>query len=386
MQIIVKLTTECNLRCVYCSEGDKAPARLPLRLLKKLIDDYPELLDKCDDKEASLLWHGGEPLLVGKEYLEEAMAYAEEKLKDYDVRFSLQTNGTLIDDEWIELFKRYQVGVGVSIDGYKELHDSKRLDKAGQPTFDRVRDNIRRLREAKVDGGCLMVWSEPEISDIDKLLVLIQDKDIHLKINPLVACGRAQNDAKAAEIGKSWAALMKMLMEKAAEENFSISPLEETVQALLTGGTLSECTYNGHCGEKMLCLFADGTMSFCGRAGGLKDIYGFGNLRDKTLWEMYNSPAAIKIRDRQKALRENDCRECKEWSLCHGGCSFEAVNANGNLNSRFPGCAARKEFLTYLKTEGLSLIKQGLLKEKHYQRTVIKEKERILEEISHAGK
>ena len=127
MQVIVKLTTKCNLNCVYCSEGDKAIAVLEKETLFKAIDELPNLLEKYKRENISLLWHGGEPLSVGKTYLQEVMQYAVNKLKNYKLKFLVQTNGTLIDAEWIDLFKKFNVGVGVSLDGYKELHDRNRL-------------------------------------------------------------------------------------------------------------------------------------------------------------------------------------------------------------------------------------------------------------------
>ena len=107
MQIIVKLTTNCNLNCIYCSEGDKKAVTLKKEMLFKAIDELPLLLDKINDKNITLLWHGGEPLSVGKEYLTEVMQYATEKLKNYHIKFLIQTNGTLIDEEKCKKLSTY---------------------------------------------------------------------------------------------------------------------------------------------------------------------------------------------------------------------------------------------------------------------------------------
>ena len=66
MQVIVKLTTGCNLKCVYCSEGNIDKEDLSIEILYKLIDELPILLNKYKDNNIDLLWHGGEPLIVGK--------------------------------------------------------------------------------------------------------------------------------------------------------------------------------------------------------------------------------------------------------------------------------------------------------------------------------
>ena len=117
MQIIVKLTTACNLACTYCSEGDRAVEQLPKELVYKMIDEYPALLDHIGTRSASILWHGGEPLLVGHDYLHDVMCYARDRLRDYDVHFLMQTNGTLVDEDWLALFQEFSISAGVSLDG-----------------------------------------------------------------------------------------------------------------------------------------------------------------------------------------------------------------------------------------------------------------------------
>lgn len=92
MEIVVKLTTGCNLRCVYCSEGDKPLMVLKKEYLYKLIDELPAFLEARQDKKITLLWHGGEPMSVGMAYLQQVMDYAKEKLKDYELVFQMQTN------------------------------------------------------------------------------------------------------------------------------------------------------------------------------------------------------------------------------------------------------------------------------------------------------
>lgn len=182
MQIIVKLTTNCNLECVYCSEGLSSMQTLDISIFKKLINELPELLNKYGQKEITILWHGGEPLTVGKKYLSEAMEYAINNLgQDYIVKFLLQTNGTLIDDEWIDIFRKYSVSLGISLDGYQELHDANRKTKTGAPTFELVIDNIEKLRRNNINVATLMVLNTKENVDIDKLWAFIKNIIYQLK-------------------------------------------------------------------------------------------------------------------------------------------------------------------------------------------------------------
>ena len=124
MQVIVKLTNACNLRCKYCSEGDYEEVNnLSFSLLQKLVDDLPELLDNIGENSIDFLWHGGEPLCYPKEMLCQAMDYAIKRLSDkYRVSFSMQSNGTLINGDWIRIIKQYNI-VGYEIVRCKK-HDN----------------------------------------------------------------------------------------------------------------------------------------------------------------------------------------------------------------------------------------------------------------------
>ncbi len=174
MQIIIKLTTACNLNCVYCSEGDKCLSTLKKSLAYKLIDDLPAFMEKYHDENIELLWHGGEPLMMGKSYLDDVMSYAKKKLAKYKLKFSIQSNGTLIDEEWIEIFKKYDVGVGISLDGYQEIHDNNRKAKDGEPTFQKIMDNIKKMQSAEITIGTLMVLNTEQEVDVDKLIDVIK--------------------------------------------------------------------------------------------------------------------------------------------------------------------------------------------------------------------
>ena len=104
MQIIVKLTTACNLSCSYCSEGDQVPMRLPKEIFYKLVRDIPDFCCSGEDARVEFLFHGGEPMLYGREELRKLVCYARENLPRLDIKFLMQTNGTLIDADWIKFF------------------------------------------------------------------------------------------------------------------------------------------------------------------------------------------------------------------------------------------------------------------------------------------
>ncbi|MBR1419548.1 MAG: radical SAM protein [Selenomonadaceae bacterium] len=380
MQIILKLTTDCNLACSYCSEGNQKFKRLSPEFFNKLVKDLPDLLTYIGDNSADFLFHGGEPMLYGMENLRSLMNFARENLSNLNLNFLMQTNGTLIDDEWIKFFDTEQIGVGISLDGYPEIHNSNRCDKNGNPTAQKILNNIRKMRESNLNVGILMVVTKD--LDAERLFKFIQDNDLNPKIHPVVPCGRAANRTDSIEVYESYVEIMKKLLKLSLlEENAKIiDPLDEILNAILGISPMHECAFGGTCGKNFICLYPDGEVGFCGRDN-LARFLTYGNIQDSTLLELYESDNAIKIRDRQKILRDGICQKCSDWNLCHGGCAFEAVNSNGNLNSKYPLCEYRRKFLAWLKVDGLKLLKSALVKAKKRKRESIKMKRHAVNEI-----
>lgn len=386
MQLIIKLTTACNMNCCYCSEGDQSPEQIDKSLLYKIIDDLPELLEAEGEKKIDLLWHGGEPFLAGADFMHDVMNYAEEKLAVYELAFMMQSNGILLDDKWINVLKEHHVKVGISLDGYKELHDANRKTKQGEPTFNLIMDNINKLQENNIFGGCLMVLNTAEQIDVDRLFDFIQSSEFHLKIHSVVPCGRAKNEAMVDEISDNYVELLKNLYRKSMqfESTKDIYPLSDYLNAMINGTKMSECSHNGSCGKRFLCIFSNGDAGFCGRARSENEILGFGNIRNQSLKEIYYSANAEKIRARVDYLKEHDCKNCEVWEYCMGGCSFEAVNQFGCLYQKSPFCKQTKDIMHFLQTEGLDLMKKRLAGEKKKYREQIKIKRKLLEDLKHA--
>ena len=106
--------------------------------------------------EITIAWQGGEPTLMGLDFYRLAVETAERYRKpSVTIRHTIQTNGTLLDDEWCEFLRENRFLVGISLDGPREMHNAYRRDKAGQGTFDRVVKAARLMQRHKVDFNVL---------------------------------------------------------------------------------------------------------------------------------------------------------------------------------------------------------------------------------------
>ena len=149
----------CNLDCTYCyflSKEELYPGsdfRMPLDLLEEYTRQY---IEAQKVPEVTFAWQGGEPTLMGLDWFREAVALQQKyKRPGMRIQNALQTNGTLLDDEWCEFFAANDFLVGLSMDGPPELHDKYRVDKGGAPTHARVMRAARLFREYGVEFNIL---------------------------------------------------------------------------------------------------------------------------------------------------------------------------------------------------------------------------------------
>lgn len=149
----------CNLDCGYCYflskemlyPGDR------FRMADELLETYiSQLLRAHRGPDVAVAWQGGEPTLVGLDFFRRSVELVERyRRPGQRVSYSIQTNGTLIDDEWASFFKENGFLVGISVDGPRELHDAYRVDKKGRGSFDRVMGGWDTLRSHAVDTNVL---------------------------------------------------------------------------------------------------------------------------------------------------------------------------------------------------------------------------------------
>lgn len=174
---ILKVSSVCNLNCSYCymyNMGDTTfkgkPRAMDMKIAKKSVERIFEYAKQNELNFISLSLHGGEPLLVGKDWISQFMheikKLAPENLR---VQISLQTNGTLLDEDWISLLKSYGISLGISFDGPPEWHNRYRVDFSGRGSYQKVRNAVDLVIEKGIEApnwGVLVV-ANPNYSGVD---------------------------------------------------------------------------------------------------------------------------------------------------------------------------------------------------------------------------
>ena len=171
--LVFQGTPFCNIDCSYCYlPGRFNKARLSVETVRQTCRN----LRRHDliAEQTTVLWHSGEPLVLPPSFYEEAFAAIDAELDGLAVSHSIQTNATLIDRHWVDVFKRWGVDVGVSLDGPARLHDRHRQTRSGAPTFDLVIAGIRNLQEAGLPVRIVCVLTRDSIGEPDELFAFFE--------------------------------------------------------------------------------------------------------------------------------------------------------------------------------------------------------------------
>ncbi|MBC8253606.1 MAG: anaerobic sulfatase maturase [Ardenticatenia bacterium] len=150
----------CNLDCAYCFflEKERLYPGSHFRMSDEMLETYiRQLIESHRTKEVTVAWQGGEPTLMGIDFYRRAIEY-QDRYRKPGMTFenTMQTNGTLLDDEWCGFFRDNNFLIGISIDGPRQMHDVYRVDKGGKGTFDRVMGGLRFLQKHEVEYNILV--------------------------------------------------------------------------------------------------------------------------------------------------------------------------------------------------------------------------------------
>jgi uncharacterized protein len=169
--LVVQPTALCNLDCAYCYvPGRLDSRRLPMSLLETLLHAVRGSRLARRQEELKMLWHAGEPLAAGIDFYRQALDTTERMVGDrWRVRHSIQTNGTLITDEWCHLFRDNAVSIGVSIDGPAQFHDANRKTRSGRGSFAQAMRGLELLRTHDIGISVLCVLTAASIESPDQM-------------------------------------------------------------------------------------------------------------------------------------------------------------------------------------------------------------------------
>ncbi|MDR1864958.1 MAG: anaerobic sulfatase-maturation protein [Bacteroidales bacterium] len=331
----------CNLNCRYCYylEKDKlygqpSGFRMNDAILEKFIREY---IASQNVPVIQFVWHGGEPTMLGMEYFRKILDLQGKYHRGKTIENVLQTNGTLLNDEWCSFFAHNGFLIGISLDGPEHVHNRYRLTKSGKPTFGEVMRGVSLLVKHKVEFNTLSVVNDYNAQyPLETYRFLKSAGSRYMQFTPVVE--RIADDLPAGSLhllsggdGKP-GALTPWSVKAKDYGNFLCGIFDDWV--LNDVGeryvpTFDSILANWVGSMTSICVHAE----TCGHAGAIEhngDVYAcdhyvfpdyrLGNIHTDSLVSMMYSPRQLAFGQAKRESLPQYCRDCAYLFACNGEC------------------------------------------------------------------
>ena len=329
----------CNLACDYCYylEKSKLYTQNPRHvmsdeLLERFIKEY---IESQTIPQIMFTWHGGETLMRPLSFYKRAVELQKQYGRGRQIDNSIQTNGTLLTDEWCEFFRENNFLVGISIDGPQDFHDEYRKNKMGAPSYRKVMQGISLLKKHGVQYNCMAVVND---YNADYPLEFYQFfKEIgceFLQFTPIVERIKNDNSSpttlasakdKEAELApfsvspEQWGNFLCTIFDKWVREDVGkvFVQIFDSTLANWVGEQPGVCTMAKTCGHAGVMEF-NGDVYSCDHF--VFPEYKLGNIYNEPLASMMYSDKQLKFGADKFNKLPKQCKECEVLFACNGEC------------------------------------------------------------------
>jgi uncharacterized protein len=356
----------CNLACRYCYylevpgggrrsgatgealRADPAPSLMPDEVLDAYIRQH---LEAAPTPDVLFSWHGGEPTLLGTRFFERAVALQRRYRRDGQrVVNGLQTNGTLIDDEWCRFLESEGFLVGLSIDGPAGLHDCYRVSRGGTSSHAGAVRAFERLRAHAVPCEVLSVVHDRNVREPLRVYRFLRQLGAReLTFLPLVEAlpGGAGVSSRSVDPRAYGDFLCAIFDEWLAHDRgrIAVQIFDEATRPA-RGLPHSVCIFRETCGDVPV-VEHDGAVYACDHF--VDPAHLLGNVRETPLALLLDDPRQLAFGDAKKRLLPRWCRECPVLPMCNGGCPKDrfATSPSGEAGVNYL-CAGLKRFFAHV--------------------------------------
>ena len=329
----------CNLACDYCYYLEKAKLYqdnpkhvMSDELLEKFIEEY---INSQTSPNVLFTWHGGETLMRPLAFYQKALELQKKYAKGRQIDNCLQTNGTLLTDEWCRFLHDNGWLVGISIDGPQEFHDEYRKNKLGRPSFVKVMQGINLLKKHNVEWNAMAVVNDYNADYPLEFYHFFKELDCHyIQFAPIVerlaphADGRhlaaVDEDSKEgladfSVTPRQWGNFLCTIFDEWVRHdvgNYYIQLFDSTL-ANWVGEQPGVCTLAKTCGHAGVMEF-NGDVYSCDHF--VFPQYKLGNIYSKTLVEMMYGERQQKFGLAKRDALPTQCKECPYLFACNGEC------------------------------------------------------------------
>lgn len=371
----------CNLACQYCYYLEKEllyPNNKRSWMSEETLETFIQQYFLAQTQPyVSFTWHGGEPLLRPISFYKKALKLQQKYGKGFYIENSLQTNGTLLTDEWCRFFKENNFLIGLSIDGPATVHDAYRQTLSGKGSFQKVLNGIRLLNKHGVEWNAMAVVNAQNVKDAATFYNFFKSINCHfIQFTPIVerlvphADGRClasvneqtQTMSPLSVTPEEWGAFLCDLFDLWIKEDVGTYYIQifDATLANWVGQTPGLCTLSKSCGHASV-MEHNGDVFACDHF--VFPEYKRGNIHTQTITEMMYSPEQLQFGKNKWQSLPRQCKECSFLFACYGECPKNrfAIDAYGNKGLNYL-CKGYKRFFAHVAPY-MQFMKEQLEKE-----------------------
>lgn len=323
----------CNLGCSYCYYLDKAEiysGREPVMSIDMLETVIRKYIETCETPEVTFNWHGGEPLVLGKDFFRKVLEFERRYADGKIIHNTMQTNGILLDSEWAAILRAGNFLTGISVDGPAEIHDRFRRDRRGGPTLDKVLRGIAVLQEAGAEFNTMTTINKASegkgalvyefLKSIGSHYMQFMPVLEHVKDGRIVPPGTLGSETapwsvSATGFGQFMCDMFDQWIRHDVGKYF-VGHFDAAL-AGWCGVQPGTCAYAETCGGNAV-IEHNGDVYMCDHF--VYPEFKLGNIREKSLKEMLTSAEMIRFGISKRNSLPVKCLSCQWVRLCNGEC------------------------------------------------------------------
>ncbi len=350
----------CNLNCDYCYYIPKAQLypESDFHMSEEVLESFTrQYIEAQQVPEVTFGWQGGEPLLMGIEFFELAVAHQKTYCKPgMRIINTLQTNGTLIDDAWAAFFHEHNFLIGLSLDGPQAMHDAYRVDRADLPTWDKVMRGLRTLQQHEVETNILCTVHTANAPHPTETYRFFRDEAgvDFIQFIPIVRRDNATGHQEGLEVthhtvtGQQYGEFLIGVFDEWVRHDVGriFVQIFDVALAAWTGQRPGLCVFEPTCGLG-LAMEHNGDLYACDHY--VEPRYRLGNIMETPMIDMVASQEQRQFGRAKLETLPQQCMECPVRFICNGACPKNRilVTAEGEPKLNYL-CSGYKSFFLHV--------------------------------------
>ena len=382
LYVMLKPTgAHCNLACKYCYYLEKNklyPTAQRHLMSDEMLEQFTrEYIEAQTMSQVLFTWHGGEPLLRSIDFYRKALSLQQKYAGGRRIDNVIQTNGTLLTDEWCEFFAQNHWLVGISIDGPQPYHDHYRLTAAGKPSWQKVMQGIKLLKKHGVEWNAMAVVNADNANHPLEFYRFFKENGCQfLQFTPIVERLTRHEDGRtlasladkdeislseASVTPEQWGYFLCAIFDEWVRKDVGKIFVEifDCTLANWMGISPGICAYSKECGHAGV-MEHNGDVYSCDHF--VFPEYKLGNIRDHSLIDMLYGEQQQEFSRLKHSSLPRQCKECDMEFACHGECPknrfMKDKNGDSGLNYLCPGYYHYYQhvapYMDYMKQELMS--------------------------------